>query len=193
MRPRRGPRLTVLPDAARVEERLQQLARTHGFVAGPAAGSVGDLERELVREAQRGGVCPPLASPAAVRLALREAARGHSAGPFFRIREQPGYARALGELLAALTQGLLDPAGLLALDVPERMAALARTLLAARRILDAAGLVEPHRAGQLALESFAAGRLPPLPDPLTAGQFGGILDRAPRRLRPPRPLPTRPR
>src|SRR5260221_4140246 len=191
MRPRRGPRLTVLPDAARVEEPLQPLARPPGFVAGPAACSVADLERGLVREAQRAGVCPPLASPAALRLALREAARGHSAGPFFRIREQPGYARALGELLAALTQGLLDPAGLLALDVPERMAALARTLLAARRILDAAGLAEPHRAVQLALESFAAGRLPPLLDRITEVQFEGILDWTPLRLRLAQQLSTR--
>src|SRR5258708_4466231 len=94
---RRGPRLAVLPDAARVEERLALLARAHGFVAGKIACSLADLERELVREARKAGRCPAPASPQALALALREAAREHSQGPFFHIREQPGDARALGE------------------------------------------------------------------------------------------------
>ncbi|MGZ6143874.1 MAG: hypothetical protein ACXWLM_11090, partial [Myxococcales bacterium] len=112
LRPR-GPRLTVLPDAARVEERLLEAARAQGFVAGRPACSVADLGRELVREARRAGRCPAAASPEALALAVRQAARDHSPGPFFRIREQAGYARALQDLLAALTQGLLDPAELL--------------------------------------------------------------------------------
>src|SRR5437763_1411598 len=124
LRPRRGPSLAVLPDAARVEERLAQAARAQGFVAGRGACSLAQLERE----ARRAGRCPMPASPYALRLALREAAREHSQGPFFRIREQPGYAKALGDLLGALTQGLLDPRELSALDVPERVLALARTL-----------------------------------------------------------------
>jgi hypothetical protein len=37
---RRGPRLAVLPDAARVEERLALLARANELVAGRIPGSV---------------------------------------------------------------------------------------------------------------------------------------------------------
>src|SRR5437773_3236863 len=157
MRPRRGPLLAVLPDAARVEERLAQAARAQGFVAGRLACSLAELERELVREARRAGRCPMPASPHALRLALREAAREHSQGPYFRIREQPGYAAALGDLLAALTQGLLDPRDLLSLDVPERVLALARTLRAAQERLDAARVVEPHRALRLAVGALENG------------------------------------
>ena len=181
---RRGPRVSVLPDAARVEERLLQLARAQGLVAGKVACSLADLERELVREARKAGQCPAPASPEALMLALREAAREHSPGPFFRIREQAGYARALGDLLSALTQGLLDPAELLALDLPERVAALGRTLLAARKRLDAAGLVEPQRAVRLAVEALERkGALPHFLAQAGAVQFEGILDWTPLRLR----------
>ena len=181
---RRGPRVSVLPDAARVEERLHLLAREQGFVAGRVACSLADLERELVREARKAGRCPAPASPEALLLALREAAREHSQGPFFRIREQPGYARALGVLLSALTQGLLDPAELLALDVPERVAALARTLLAARKLLDAAGLAEPQRAVRLAVDALEhQGTLPPFLARAGELQFEGILDWTPLRIR----------
>src|SRR5437870_2711504 len=127
-RPRRP--LAVLPDAARVEERLAAAARAQRFVAGKPACSVAELERDLVREARRAGRCKAPASAHALALVLREAAREHSQGAYFGIREQPGYARALGELLAALTQGLLEPEELLRIDVPERVTALARTLLA---------------------------------------------------------------
>src|SRR5712691_6699035 len=94
-RPRRGPRLAVLPDAARVEERLARVARAQGFVAGKVACSLAELERELVREARRAGACGPPASKQAVALALREAAREKSGGPFFAVRGQPGYLRGL--------------------------------------------------------------------------------------------------
>src|SRR5450432_3853381 len=89
----RGPRLAVLPDAARVEERLSRLARASGLVAGKAACSLAELERELLRTAR-----VSVASPLALSLALRDAAVQHSQGPYFSIREQPGYARALGDL-----------------------------------------------------------------------------------------------
>jgi len=192
VRPRGGPQLTVLPDAARVEERLQQLARAQGFVAGRVACSVADLERELVREARRSGSCPAPASPAALLLALREAARGHSHGPFFSVRDQPGYARALGDLLAALAQGLLEPAELLSLEVPERVAALARTLVAARALLDGAGLAEPHRAVRAAVEAVErGGPLPPLLARVAGVRFEGILDWTPLRLRLVRALSAR--
>jgi RecB family exonuclease len=174
----------VLPDAARVEERLAQLARAQGFVAGAVACSVADLERELVREARRSGKCPAPASPQALLLALREAAREHSQGPFFRIREQPGYAGALGDLLASLAQGLLDPAELLSLEVPERVTALARTLLAVRKRLDSVGLAEPQRAVRLAVEALErGGSLPALLARVSELQFEGILDWTPLRLR----------
>ena len=180
----RGPKIVVLPDAARVEERLLAAARAQGFVAGRPACSVAELERELVREARRAGKCPAAASPEALALAVRQAARDHSPGPFFRIREQAGYARGLQELLATLTQGLLDPAELLELDVPERVAALVRTLSAARRTLDRAGLVEPHRAVRIAVEEIERGL--PLPAWLArAGELelDAILDWTPLRLR----------
>src|SRR3954466_7012121 len=139
--PRRGPRIAILPDAARVEERLCALARERGFVAGRVALSLLELERELVRDAQRNGACPEVASPFALQLALREAARDHSQGPYSAIRNHPGYARALGELLGVLSEGLLEPAEIAAFDLPERPAALGRTLVAARQTLEAAGLV----------------------------------------------------
>lgn len=180
-RPRREPPLTVLPDAARVEERLSQLARSQGFVATRLVCSLADLERDLVRDALRRGKCPALATPHALALALRTAAREHSEGPFFRIREQPGYARALGDLLSSLTQGLLDPEELVALDVPDRVGALGRTLFAARRALEGAGLCEPQRAVRLAVESLSA--LPPALACYGELRFEGILDWTPLRIR----------
>src|SRR5438132_9745948 len=115
---RRGPRIAVLPDGARVEERLGYLARQRGFVPFRIAFSLAELGRELIREAQRAGSCPEVASRFALQLALRQAARDHSPGPcpYFAIRNHAGYARALGDLLAALTEGLLGPEELAALD-----------------------------------------------------------------------------
>ncbi|TMA23191.1 MAG: hypothetical protein E6J88_13085 [Deltaproteobacteria bacterium] len=180
----RGPRLVVLPDSARVEEWLLAAARRQGFVAGRPACTLAELERELVREARRAGKCPPSASPHALMLALREAAREHSHGRFVRIREQAGYARALGDLLATLTQGLLDPADLARLDVPERASELGRTLAAARGLLDRAGLVEPNRAVRIAVDQLAQGMpLPPLLARAAEVEFDGILDWTPLRLR----------
>src|SRR5207302_8289671 len=87
----------------------------------------------------------------------------HSHGPFFRIRHEPGYARALGHVLAALTQGLLNPADLSTLDVPERVHALGRTLEAARAALRGANLADGHLAVQLPVEHLASGgKLPAL-------------------------------
>ena len=95
---RRGPRIAVLPDGARVEERLGYLARQRGFVPFRIAFSLAELGRELIREAQRAGTCPEVASRFALQLALRQAARDHSPGPYFAIRSHAGYARALGAL-----------------------------------------------------------------------------------------------
>jgi ATP-dependent helicase/nuclease subunit B len=181
---RRGPRIAVLPDAARVEERLGRLARERGFVPGRVAYSLGELGRELIREAQRAGACAEVASPFALQLALRQAAREHSPGPYFGIRNHAGYARALGDLLAALTEGLLELVELAELDVPERPVALARTLIAARAALDRAALVDPHRALRLAVEHLERGG--PLPAELARAaevEFEGILDWTPLRLR----------
>src|SRR6267378_1758553 len=149
--------IAVLPDAARVEERLARLARQRGFVAGKVACSLAELERGLVREAQQAGACPQIASPFALQLALREAARTHSPGPYFAIRNHAGYARALGDLLSALTHGLLPPLELTSLDAPERTVALGRTLLAARQALDQAGVADPHLALCLAIEHVERG------------------------------------
>ena len=181
---RRGPRIAILPDAARVEERLGRLARERGFVPGRVACSVAELGRELIREAQRAGACPEVASPFALQLALRQAAREHSPGPYFGIRNHAGYAHALGDLLAALTEGLLEPAELAKLDVPERPVALARTLLAARAALDRAGLADPHLALRRAVEHLErGGALPADLARVAEVEFEGVLDWTPLRLR----------
>src|SRR5438874_13478222 len=181
---RRGPRIAVLPDGARVEERLGYLARQRGFVPFRIAFSLAELGRELIREAQRAGSCPEVASCFALQLALRQAAREHSPGPYFGIRNHAGYARALGDLLAALTEGLLEPVELAALDVPERPVALGRTLIAARAALDRAALVDPPQALRLAVEHLERGG--PLPSELARAaevEFEGVLDWTPLRLR----------
>src|SRR6266478_3919305 len=176
--------IAVLPDAARVEERLARLARQRGFVAGKVACSLAELERGLVREAQQAGTCPQIASPFALQLALREAARNPSPGPYFAIRNHAGYARALGDLLSALTHGLLPPLELTSLDAPERAVALGRTLLAARQLLDRAALADPHLALGLAIEHVERGGA--LPAHVAAAaelEFDGVLDWTPLRLR----------
>jgi len=169
----------VLPDAARVEERLSRLARASGLVAGKAACSLAELERELLRTAR-----VSVASPLALSLALRDAAVRHSQGPYFSIREQPGYARALGDLLAALSHGLLDPAELAQLDVPLRVRALGRTLTAARSMLRSAGLADAGLGLLSAVESLErGGPLPVFVEQAPEIEFDGILDWTPLRLR----------
>ncbi|HZX94217.1 MAG TPA: hypothetical protein VFE90_06850, partial [Myxococcales bacterium] len=180
----RGLRVAILPDGARVEERLLQLSRERTVVAGKMACTLAELERELVREARRAGACPPPASPWLLQLALREAAREHSHGPWHAIRNQPGYERALGDLLAALTEGLIHPAELLSLDVPERVRAAGRTLEAAREALRRAGAADPHLALRLAVEQLEArGVLPGFLAGAAELTFDGILDWTPLRLR----------
>src|SRR3989442_13243284 len=93
---RRGPRIAILPDAALVEERLVRLARERVFVPGRVAYSLAELGRELIREAQRAGACPEVASPFALQLALRQAARELSPGPCSAIPTHAGYGRAFG-------------------------------------------------------------------------------------------------
>src|SRR5205823_3704977 len=125
------------------------LARRQGLVPFKVACSIAELENELVRAARRAGKCPAPAAPEEVLLALREAAREHSEGPFFAIRREPGYVRALA--------GLMDAE----LGDSEKAVALGRTLAAARGILDRAGLCEPQRAVRLAVEALEHGL--PLP------------------------------
>lgn len=175
--------IAVLPDATRVEERLARLARQRGFVAGKVACSLAELERGLVREAQQAGACPQIASPFALQLALREAARNHSPGPYFAIRNHAGYARALGDLLSALTHGLLPPFELAAPDAPERAVALGRTLLAARQSLERAGLTDPNLALCLAIEHVERGGTLPAHVAAAELEFDGVLDWTPLRLR----------
>ena len=177
-------RWRVLPDAARVEERLATLARQNGVVAGRVAVTVADLERELIRSAQRAGKCPKVASAQAMQLALRDAAKDHSPATYRAVSLQPGYVRALSRLHGALAQGLVDPDELARMEVPERVAALARTLSAFRTLLDRAGLVEPQRALRIALEH----RCVEVPDLV---EFEGILDWAPLRLQLARALSAR--
>src|SRR5258708_7899261 len=71
-RARRGPTLAVLPDAARVEERLARLARAQGLAAGPVARRVAPLERELGRGARRARQGPAAPPPPAPGPGLRE-------------------------------------------------------------------------------------------------------------------------
>src|SRR4051812_21145154 len=170
-RRRRGLTLSVLPDAARVEERLASLARQQGLVPFRVACSVAQLESELVRAARRAGMCPAPASPEAVLLALRDAARDHSEGAFQAIRREPGYVRALGRLLELPV-------------LPEGSDGLERTLAAARAILNRAGLCEPQRAVSCAIDALERGMaLPALFGRATEVEFDAILDWTPLRLR----------
>src|SRR5438270_895870 len=142
-RPAPGRDLTVLPDAARVEEHV--LRRAAPFVAGQLACTLAELERGLLREARAAGLCPAVATPEALTLLFREVCREETPrdSAFFGIREQPGFARAVQDLLAALGQGLLDPAELSRLNLAEasreRIRPLARVLLEVRRALGRRG------------------------------------------------------
>lgn len=187
-RPARGPALTVLPDAARVEEHV--IRRADPFVAGQLACTLAELERGLIREARAAGRCPAVATPEALALLFREVCREETPrdSAFFGIRDQPGFARAVQDLLAALGQGLLEPAELLRLELteatPERIGPLARVLVEARLALDRRGLTDPNRALRLAVEAVEDGG--PLPIVLRgAGEvaFDAVLDWTPLRVR----------
>ncbi len=183
-----GPALTVLPDAARVEEHM--VRRAVPFVAGPVACTLAQLERELVREARAAGACPKVASGEALALLFRDVCREETPreGPFWGIRDQPGFARAAQDLLAALTQGLLEPAELLRLPLPEtareRIAPLATLLVRARQALDRRGLADPNRALRLSVDALAGGGdLPPLVRNAPELTFDSIFDWTPLRVR----------
>src|SRR3989454_10028158 len=156
-----GPPLTVLPDAARVEVHL--VRRATPFVAGQVACTLLQLERELVREARAAEACPRVATPEALALLFRDVCREETPreGPFWGIRDQPGFARAAQDLLAALAHGLVEPAELLRLPlagpVRERVWPLAKLLAQARLALDRRGLTDPNRALRLAVEALAGG------------------------------------
>src|SRR5919199_4769665 len=107
-RARAGPALTVLPDAARVEEYV--VRRAEPFVAGRVACTLAQLERDLIREARLAGACPKVASLEALDLLFRDVCRDETprGSVFWGIREQPGFARAVKDLLAALGQGLME-------------------------------------------------------------------------------------
>jgi len=187
-RARAGPPLTVLPDAARVEEYV--VRRAAPFAAGQTACTIAQLERELVREARAAGVCPRVATPEALSLLFREVCREETPreSPFFRIREQAGFARAVQDLLAALGQGLLEPVELLRLSLPdgarERVESLGRLLVAARHALERRGLADPNHALRLAIEALLdGGALPPLLRGGPRVAFEHVLDWTPLRIR----------
>ncbi len=186
------PLIAVLPDQARAEERLLQLARPGGLVAFRPVLTLAELEAELLRAALGAGKCDPVAAPLALRLALREAARAATPkdSPFARLREEPGYARALEGLWAALAQGLSTPSELLAAarDLPEpaqeRALALGGTLAAAQAELSRAHLSEPNSALRAAVDALGRGMA--LPAALCAAGalvFESILDWTPLRQR----------
>ena len=185
-----GPALVVLPDAARVEERLVRAAREAGCVQGRIACTVAELERELVSAAQRAGKAPMLAPPLALTLLFREIARERTqrGSPFYFIREEPGFARALAGLFAVLEQGLLDPEELrdrtAALPEPqsERIGALAGLLCAAKDHLMRRGLAT--QPGALAIAARALRNGMPLPLLLAQARsisFEAVLDWTPLR------------
>ncbi len=183
-----GPALTVLPDAARVEEHL--VRRAAPFVAGPVACTLFQLERELVRKARADGACPRVASPEALALLFRDVCREETPreGPFWGIRDQPGFARAAQDLMSALAQGLIEPAELLRLPLPdaaqERIAPLATLLVRAQKALDRRGLADPNRALRLAVDALAGGGdLPSLVRNAPELTFEAILDWTPLRVR----------
>src|SRR6266446_6226213 len=98
------------------------------------------------------GACPRVASPEALALLFRDVCREETPreGPFWGIRDQPGFARAAQDLMAALAHGLVEPAELLRLPlagpVRERVWPLAKLLAQARLALDRRGLTDPNRA-----------------------------------------------
>src|SRR2546430_8306168 len=176
-----GPAVTVLPDAARVEEHL--VRRAVPFVAGRVACTLAQLERELIREARAAGACPEVASPEALALLFRDVCREETPreGPFWGIRDQPGFARTAQDLMSALAQGLIEPAELLRLPLPEtareRIAPLATLLLRAQKALDRRGLADPNRALRLAVDTLAdGGTLPPLVRNVPELTFDAIFD-----------------
>src|SRR6266849_582454 len=169
-----GPALTVLPDAARVDEYL--VRRAAPFVTGRVATTLAQLERDLV--------------PEALSLLFRDVCREETPreGPFWGIRDQPGFARAAQDLLAALAHGLIEPAELLRLPLPEeareRIAPLSTLLVRARHALDRRGLADPNRALRLSIDALAAGG--ELPAPLRSAPeitFDAIFDWTPLRVR----------
>jgi ATP-dependent helicase/nuclease subunit B len=186
-----GPSLAVLPDAARVEERLVRAARAGGSVQGRVACTVAELERDVLRAAVRAGHAPRVLPPLSLPLLFREIAREHTprGSPFHRIRNEPGFAGALGELLAVLEQGLLPPEELHALApaLPgpqrDRIEALAALLCAAKELLARRRL--GTQAGALAAAAKALRSDLPLP-PLLAGaqavSFESVLDWTPLRI-----------
>src|SRR5437899_783970 len=183
-----GPPLTVLPDAARVEEHL--VRRATPFVAGQVACTLLQLERELVRNARADGACPKVASPEALALLFRDVCREETPreGPFWGIRDQPGFARAAQDLMSALAQGLIEPAELLRLPLPEtareRIVPLATLLVRAQKALDRRGLADPNRALRLAVDALAdGGALPPMVRSAPELTFEAILDWTPLRVR----------
>src|SRR5207245_1151158 len=183
-----GPPLTVLPDAARVEEHL--VRRATPFVAGQVACTLLQLERELVRNARADGACPKVASPEALALLFRDVCREETPreGPFWGIRDQPGFARAAQDLMSALAQGLIEPAELLRLPRPEtareRIVPLATLLVRAQKALDRRGLADPNRALRLAVDALAdGGALPPMVRSAPELTFEAILDWTPLRVR----------
>jgi len=161
--------LFVLPDQARVEERLAALARERRFVAGLGACTLADLERDLVRAAALAGACAEPAAPAAVDMALRKAAA------------DPALVPPLRDLWAALGHGLFDPArpppGL-----PLRVEELLRAIAAARSELHRARLADPDQALLAAVDALDRGL--PLPARWDGEMvFEAIVDWTPLRRR----------
>jgi len=194
-RPRRreGFVAFVLPDAARVEERLAVLSRRPGagpILVGKQACTLAELEQELVQEARRRSLCPAPLPPHALQLLVRDLAR-ETIPPgtvFHAIRGEPGFAKAVIDLLAALSQGLLAPQELVELALPpptrERTEPLAQLLLRVRRALESAGLAEPHQALLLAVEAIEhGGPLPARFGTIAELEFDSILDWTPLRIR----------
>src|SRR5256714_4303810 len=183
-----GPPLTVLPDAARVEEYLVRGAAP--FVAGEVACTLLKLERELVGQARAGGACPKVASPEALALLFRDVCREEPPreGPFWGIRDQPGSARTAQDRRPGRAEGRREPAELLRLRLPEaareRIAPLATLLLRAQKALDRRGLADPNRAMRLAIDALAdGGALPPMVRNAPELTFDAILDWTPLRVR----------
>ncbi|MHB9033713.1 MAG: PD-(D/E)XK nuclease family protein [Anaerolineae bacterium] len=99
----------VVPDRIQVAAFRRRLAGSGGAL-GVAAGTFGDLYREILQRAGR--IVPLISAPLAQRLVQEAAAQAAEAGElrhYARIQTFPGFHQALGEAFAELKRAMVEP------------------------------------------------------------------------------------